>query len=119
MSAGTRISARVPKEVEQLHWREREVATLVYALHAATAAEVCEALPGELHNASVRSFLNRLVKKGILRRIMSDRTYVYLPAVSAGDSRTMALKRFAEDHFAGSIEEAASTMEALLKPGCD
>jgi predicted transcriptional regulator len=58
--------------------------------------------------------LNRLVAKGILQRILSNRSFVYLPALTSNDSRTMALKRFADDYFAGSVQRAAATMRALL-----
>ena len=104
-----------PMEVEQLLWREREVATIVYRLRAATANEVCENVSGQLHNASVRSMLNRLVAKGILKRTLSGKAFVYLPALTATDSRTLALRRFADDYFAGSVHLAAQSMRALLE----
>ena len=104
-----------PIEVEQLLWREREVATIVYRLRAATANEVCANLSGQLHNASVRSMLNRLVAKGILKRTLSDKSFVYLPALTATDSRILALRRFADDYFAGSVHLAAQSMRALLE----
>ena len=69
---------RLPIEVTRLNRREREIATVVYALHAGTAEDVCFNLSDELNNASVRSMLNRLVEKGILRRTRSGRAFVYL-----------------------------------------
>ena len=112
-----RNSATVPwpVEVEQLLWREREVATIVYRLRAATANEVCEHLSAPLHNASVRSMLNRLIAKGILKRTLSGKAYVYLPALTSSDSRMLALRRFADDYFAGSVDLAAQTMRTLLE----
>ena len=104
-----------PMEVEQLLWREREVATIVYRLRAATATDVCENISGRLHNASVRSMLNRLVAKGILKRTLSGKAFVYLPALTPMDSRTLALRRFADDYFAGSVHLAAQTMRTLLE----
>src|SRR6476660_9278756 len=109
------ISVPLPQEVERLLWREREVATIVYRLRAATANEVCDNLSSQLHNASVRSMLNRLVAKGILKRTMSGKAFVYLPALTSSDSRTLALRHFAEDYFAGSVHQAAQTMRALLE----
>lgn len=104
-----------PIEVEQLQWREREVAVIVYRLRAATANEVCAKLSARLRNASVRSMLNRLVAKGILKRTLSGRAFVYLPALTSRDSRTLALRRFADDYFAGSVHVAARTMRSLLE----
>lgn len=45
----------------------------------------------------------------------SGKAFVYLPALTATDSRTLALRRFAEDHFAGSVHLAAQTMRTLLE----
>jgi len=53
---------RLPIEVTRLNRREREIATVVYALHAGTAEDVCFNLSDELNNASVRSMLTRLVE---------------------------------------------------------
>jgi predicted transcriptional regulator len=78
---------------------------------------VCERLSAELSNASVRSMLNRLVAKGILKRTLSGNAFIYLPALTCTDSGALALKRFAEDHFAGSIERAAATMLSALNAG--
>ena len=104
----------LPREVEMLGRREREIATTVYLLRAATANEVCDNLSTLLTNASVRSMLNRLVAKGILKRILSGNAFVYLPALTSSESRALALKRFAEDYFAGSVQQAAVAMRALL-----
>lgn len=105
----------LPREVELLSRREREIATIVYLCRAATAGEVCDHLSAHLANASVRSMLNRLVAKGILKRTLSGKAFVYLPALTSSESRIMALKRFAEDYFDGSVEEAAEAMKGLLE----
>ena len=113
-SSNGRIPSGLPQEVHWLLPREREIATIVYSLRAATAQEVCGSLSSQLSSSAVRSMLNRLVAKGILQRILSNRSFVYLPALTSNDSRTMALKRFADDYFAGSVQRAAATMRALL-----
>ena len=121
MMEHVRISGRVsigtslPPEVKQLLWREREIATIVYRLRAATANQVRDSLTTPLHNASVRSMLNRLVDKGVLKRTLSCKAFVYLPALTSSDSRARALRRFADDYFAGSVHQAALTMRALLE----
>ena len=109
-------NARVslPSEVGLLSPREREIATAVYLLRAATAGQVQESLSVALANASVRSMLNRLVAKGILKRTLSGKAFVYLPALTSSESRARALKRFADDYFAGSVQQAAVAMRDLL-----
>lgn len=112
---GHRVAGlRLPPEVTGLNRREREIATIVYALHAATAEHVCANLTDELHNASVRSMLNRLVAKKILNRILSGRAFVYLPAISWTDSGSSALRRFIDDYFEGSSARAAESVRRLL-----
>jgi hypothetical protein len=38
-----------------------------------------------------------------------------MPALTFGDSRRLALTRFADDYFAGSIQHAAATMKGLIE----
>jgi predicted transcriptional regulator len=107
--------SRLPNEVRVLYPREREIATIVYALRAATAKDVAPYLCERLLNASLRSMLNRLVAKGILTHIRSGRAFVYLPALTSQDAGLVALRHFAEDHFGGSLSRAARTMDALTR----
>ncbi|HEV2593671.1 MAG TPA: BlaI/MecI/CopY family transcriptional regulator [Sphingomicrobium sp.] len=104
----------LPHEISLLLRREREVATIVYRLGSATATEVLDTLSKRISNAALRSMLNRLVAKGILKRILSGRAYVYLGALTSSESRDLALKQFADDHFYGSVFEAAETIASLL-----
>lgn len=107
-------TAGIPRELALLLPREREIAEVVYELEAATANDVLERLSDPLANASVRSMLNRLVRKGILARFLAGRVFVYFPALTPLDSRRLALLRFADDHFSGSVALAAQTMQQLL-----
>lgn len=107
----------LPHEVELLGRREREIATTVYLLRAATANDVGQSLSVSLANASIRSMLNRLVAKGILKRTMSGNAYVYLPALTSRESHALALRRFVDDYFDGSVEQAAAAMRDLLEAG--
>ena len=112
-----RAASGLPPELRKLPPREREIAEMVYRLEAATAKQVVEKLSDPLTNAAVRSMLNRLVRKGILTRWLMRRTFIYLPALTRTDSRRIALVEFAEDHFGGSIQRAAETMQQLLHEG--
>lgn len=105
---------RLPREVNLLLSREREIATIVYELGASTAVQVEQALSSPLSNSAVRSMLNRLVAKGILKRVLGYKAFIYLPALTPSDSGSLALKRFAQDYFGGSVTEAAAAMSKLL-----
>ena len=112
--ARTQPGSGLPREVRLLLPREREIAEIVYELEAATANDVLGRLSAPLANPSVRSMLNRLVRKGILIRWLTGRAFIYLPALTSIESRRIALVQFADDHFAGSIGKAAETMQEIL-----
>jgi predicted transcriptional regulator len=58
----------VPLQKKPLPPREAQIARIVFQQEGVTAQAICDALGGELANASVRSMLQRLIGKGILRR---------------------------------------------------
>lgn len=106
----------VPVEVEQLYWREREVAIVVYRRGLATATDVQAELPARLSNPAIRSMLNRLVKKGVLTRTKCGPygTFIYGPAVTRVSARETALKQFAQDFYAGSLPSLAGAIADLF-----
>lgn len=109
-------SGRLPREADNLSFFQREVVRIVYSLKSASAQEVLEVLEvlkTPRTNPTVRTTLNRLVEKGILRRVLSGRTYIYLPAITVKDSARIALTEFAEIHFGGSLARAAEEMARL------
>lgn len=106
---------KLPAEVLSLLPREQEVARIVYERGAATARQVGDLLCSRISNAAVRSMLNRLVAKGILKRTLSYQAFVYLPCLTPSESSARAIEQFAQDYFGGSLIEAAKTMRTLLK----
>lgn len=99
-------AAELPPEVRSLFQREQEIATIVYRDGLTTAKDVEHQLPETLANASVRSMLNRLVRKGILLQCQcgKNRSVIYVPALTEPFARQHALKRFAEDFCDGSLQ---------------
>ena len=114
-------SAELPPVVLDLYPRERQLASLVYGLGAASANDVMERVSPPLSNAAVRSMLNRLVRKGILKceTNMESRAFVYSPGLSARASREQALRQFADDYFDGSLEKAAAAVFHALEEATD
>ena len=94
--------------------REQEVATIVYLNTSITANEVQEALPTEISNSAVRSMLNRLVEKGVLRRSRAGAKFFYGPAFLLPGIQDRALERVAEDFFGGSLFDAADRLLKLI-----
>ncbi|HEV2079209.1 MAG TPA: BlaI/MecI/CopY family transcriptional regulator, partial [Allosphingosinicella sp.] len=54
--------------LDKLPPRERQIVDFLYANGAATAAEICEALPNGPGNSAVRVMLARLEAKGVVTR---------------------------------------------------
>lgn len=105
----------LPMEVRLLLPREREVATIVYSIGSCTAAQVVHNLRRTPDRSTVRSMLNRLVDKGILKRTPGGRSFVYSPGLTLADSAVLALRRFANDYFAGSMSRAATSMHKIFE----
>jgi BlaI family penicillinase repressor len=111
-----RFATELPTSVLELAPREGEVASIVYELGGCTAKEVEARLSKRLTNATVRSMLRRLERKGlVVRRAKGTyRTFVYLPALTNDYVRERALVRFAQEHFDGSLPALAATLVHLM-----
>lgn len=105
-----------PQIVLNLAPAEREVALLVYQLGGCTAKEVQDRLGKRVTNATVRTMLRRLMKKGILSRRSAGqyKTFLYVPAITTEYVRQSAILHLAQQHFAGSLPRLAATLDDLL-----
>jgi predicted transcriptional regulator len=105
-----------PQLVLNLAPAEREVALLVYQLGGCTATDVQERLGKRVTNATVRTMLRRLMKKGILSRRSAGqyKTFLYVPAITNEFVRQSAIIHLAQQHFAGSLPRLAATLDELL-----
>jgi len=97
--------------------REQEVATIVYLNASMTATEVESALSSEISNAAIRSMLNRLVAKGVLRRHKGEGKsyFIYSPAVQLPEIQERVLERVAGDYFGGSLSEVSRCVVRLME----
>jgi predicted transcriptional regulator len=105
-----------PQIVLNLAPAEREVALLVYQFGGCTAKEVQERLGKRITNATVRTMLRRLMKKGIVTRRSAGqyKTFLYVPAITTEYVRQSAILHLAQQHFAGSLPRLAATLDELL-----
>jgi len=94
--------------------REQELATIVYLNTGITAKEVELALSSEITNTAVRSMLNRLVAKGVLRRRRVDGKFFYSPALLLPGVQERALERVVDDFFGGSLLDASRRLVSLM-----
>lgn len=109
----------IPREVQRLYRREREIASIVYERGLASAADVEAALGNAISNAAVRSMLNRLVRKAILTRIECGKfgSYIYGPALTQLSAREIELRHFADDFYEGSLNQLATAILEIFGSG--
>lgn len=102
--------------LDRLYGREREIAAFVYGRGLSTAVDVEEHLSTKISNATVRTTLNRLVRKGVLTRMRcgSERAFFYGPAFNQFSARELELKQFANDFFDGSLEQLANAIADMF-----
>jgi predicted transcriptional regulator len=95
---------------QYLNPREQQVMEIIYENQRATAAQVRKAMPAELSDSAVRTFLRILEKKGRLRHIEEDGKYVYLPTGLRQTAARAALRRVVRAYFGGSLEKVMATL---------
>lgn len=83
----------------RLGHREREVLEIVWAEGSGTVEEVSRRLPIQLAYTTVMTTLDRLFKKGLLRREKHDRAFRYSPAVSPREVESLRARALVDRFF--------------------
>jgi predicted transcriptional regulator len=93
-------SEAVPS-LRTLGQREREIMAILCGQGSGSVQQVSERLSSELAYTTVMTTLDRLFKKGFLRRRKQDRAYIYSPTLTAreieGHRATGLVRRFFSD----------------------
>ena len=79
----------------------------------ATVAQIMADLPDPPTYSAVRSVLRILGEKGLVRHREAGPSYVYSPAQAKETARKKALAHIVDTHFAGSHEEAVTTLLSM------
>lgn len=95
---------------ETLTRREREILDILHRRGHATAQEVLGDLLEPPSYSAVRALLRLLEERGHARHVVDGQRYVYSPAAARGDARKSALAHVVRTFFAGSVEQAVSTL---------
>ena len=84
---------------------EWEVMQIIWSLPGCTAQEVIGALKGKTNwsAATVKTLLNRLMKKGALSFRKDGRLYHYWPEISEADCRQAEADNFLQRFFGGAL----------------
>lgn len=114
----------LPPEINRLHPRMREIASIVYLSGGATAKDVQEQIDDPLTIYGIRTMLNRLANKGLVKRRRSGRhsEIMYLPGLMNDPIKAIALRRLIAENFEGSVSDALQFALRLLstgRPGVD
>ncbi len=90
--------------------RERQIMDTVYALGAASAAEIQAALADPPSYSAVRALLRILEEKGHLRHEQDGPRYLFRPTVPREQASVSALRHVLHTFFDGSTESAVAAL---------
>ena len=90
--------------------RERQIVDLLFEQGQMAVSDLCEALPDRLSGSAVRAMLKRLEDKGYVRRIESERGFLFSPTMSDAAASKTALSSVVKTFFNGSAAGAATAL---------
>ena len=103
----------MPRPVDKLSRREREILDILFALgNNGSAEEIRERLIDPPSYSAVRAMLAKLEAKGVVRHRAEGLRYVYSPITSKSTAQKKAVVQLLKVFFGGSPSQAAT---ALLK----
>ena len=85
--------------------RESQIMDILWELKAATADDVRERLPDDLHDSTVRTLLRILTTKNYVSRDTRGRRAVYRPVVTRARVQRKVAKSLLKRFFSGSAED--------------
>ena len=97
--------------------RQREIAGILYSSTAATPRAVQARLSERCSLRVVRTLMDRMVAKGLLKRRRSGRhnEFVYIAAIVTPTVKKIAVRRMVEERFDGSFDDAIAMIIGLAK----
>jgi predicted transcriptional regulator len=97
--------------------RQQEIAAIVYSSAAVTPREIQKKLSEPRSIRAVRTLLDRMVTKGLVKRRHSGRhrEIVYIAAIPTPRVKEAAVQRLVDEQFGGSLAQAALAAGALAE----
>jgi BlaI family transcriptional regulator, penicillinase repressor len=92
---------------------ERQIMEQVWILEKATVQAVCDTLDGELAYTTVKTVMDRLEEKGMLKRVKQGRPVVYAAAITEAELGSQAARSVLESLF-GQMGKSAMTQFAEM-----
>ena len=103
------------KMQNDLSKRERQVMDVVYRRKSASGQEIMNDIPNPPTYSAVRSTLNILEKKGLLKHRKNGKKFIYSPTISPSKATNSAVKQLMTTYFNNSVENAVSTILKIHK----
>ena len=97
--------------------RQQEIAGIVYAHASVTPREVQQRLSEQRSLRVIRTLLDRLVLKGLVRRKASGRhrEILYIAAIPTPRVREAAIRKLVDERFGGSLALASTALQEAAK----
>jgi predicted transcriptional regulator len=84
--------------------REAQIMNILWLQHGATAEQVREAFPVDLHDSTVRTLLRILKAKKYVRHTVRGKSFVYYARVDQPKAQSKAVRNLLKLFFGGSAE---------------
>ncbi len=111
---GAKPPAVPVQRASRLGEREREVLAVLWASGSATVHQVIRGLSAHLAYTTVMTTLDRLFKKGLLRRERRDRAFLYIPAYSRNDVESGRAHALVHRFFSGDPSSKDLLLSCLV-----
>jgi len=100
----------IRKLQHDLSKRERQIMQVIYRRSNASVSEVLGEIPSPPSYSAVRSIMNILVEKRLLKRTRNGKKYLYSPTVSQKKAMHTEVKQLMSTYFEGSLENAVTAL---------
>ena len=99
------------KRLQQgLSKRQRQILEAVYRLKEASVGEIRAAIPDAPSYSAVRTTMNILAERRLLKRTLSGRKYLYAPTIPHGRARQSAVQHLLRTYFNDSVGQAVAAL---------
>ena len=97
--------------------RQQEIAGIVYAHASVTPREIQQRLSEQRSLRVIRTLLDRLVLKGLVRRKASGhhREILYIAAIPTPRVREAAIRKLVDERFGGSLALASTALQEAAR----
>jgi BlaI family transcriptional regulator, penicillinase repressor len=101
------MSAKIQYKLSR---RESQLMEILHSLGEGSASQVRGLMDEEISDSAVRTFLRRMVEKGVLKQREAEGKFFYSPVVSHKKASRSALRRVLDTFFAGRVATAVAAL---------